>query len=144
MSRLSDGSGPTPLTKLDFLDNSDAGTEVDCIDKSEVQLDLLDPLLRIRFSVASFTQDGYVQRTDGIDLGDDDTLTARLAVSWQPTPALSGEFSIDATRDRENGPAMQLLGIDFTDLSQLQGVVLAPPPPMAFVHNVTTAALGPG
>ena len=97
-----------------------------------------------RLSVASFTQDGYVQRTDGIDLGDDDTLTARLAVNWQPTDALSGQFSIDVTRDRENGPAMQLLGIDFTDLSQLQGVVLAPPPPMAFVHNVTTAALGPG
>ena len=97
-----------------------------------------------RLSVASFTQDGYVQRTDGIDLGDDDTLTARLAVNWQPTDALSGQFSIDVTRDRENGPAMQLLGIDFTDLSQLQGLVLAPPPPMAFVHNVTTAALGPG
>jgi iron complex outermembrane receptor protein len=97
-----------------------------------------------RLSVASFTQDGYVQRTDGIDLGDDDTLTARLALNWQPTDALSGQFSIDVTRDRENGPAMQLLGIDFTDLSQLQGLVLAPPPPMAFVHNVTTAALGPG
>ena len=39
---------------------------------------------------------------------------------------------------------MQLIGIDFTDLSQLAGVVAAPPPPMAFIHNVTTAALGPG
>ena len=39
---------------------------------------------------------------------------------------------------------MQLIGIDFTDLSQLAGVVVALPPPMAFVHNVTTAALGPG
>ena len=97
-----------------------------------------------RVSVASFNQDGYVQRADGIDLGDDDTLTARLAVNWQPTDALSGQFSVDMTRDRENGPAMQLIGIDFTDLSQLAGVVAAPPPPMAFIHNVTTAALGPG
>ena len=97
-----------------------------------------------RLSVASFNQDGYVQRADGIDLGDDDTLTARLAVNWQPTDALSGQFSVDMTRDRENGPAMQLIGIDFTDLSQLAGVVAAPPPPMAFIHNVTTAALGPG
>ena len=71
-----------------------------------------------RVSVASFNQDGYVQRADGIDLGDDDTLTARLAVNWQPTDALSGQFSVDMTRDRENGPAMQLIGIDFTDLSQ--------------------------
>ena len=97
-----------------------------------------------RLSVASFNQDGYVQRADGIDLGDDDTLTARLAVNWQPTDALSGQISVDMTRDRENGPAMQLIGIDFTDLSQLAGVVAAPPPPMAFIHNVTTAALGPG
>ena len=97
-----------------------------------------------RLSVASFNQDGYVDRTDGIDLGDDDTFTARLAVNWQPTDALSGQISVDMTRDRENGPAMQLIGIDFTDLSQLDGVVVAPPPPMAFVHNVTTAALGPG
>ncbi len=97
-----------------------------------------------RLSVASFNQDGYVQRADGIDLGDDDTLTARLALNWQPTDALSGQFSVDMTRDRENGPAMQLIGIDFTDLSQLAGVVAAPPPPMAFIHNVTTAALGPG
>ena len=37
-----------------------------------------------RLSVASLNQDGYVQRTDGIDLGDDDTLTARPAVNWQP------------------------------------------------------------
>ena len=97
-----------------------------------------------RLSVASLNQDGYVQRTDGIDLGDDDTLTARLAVNWQPSDALSGEISLDMTRDRENGPALQLIGIDFTDLSQLAGVVLEPPPPMAFVHNVTTAAPGPG
>ena len=97
-----------------------------------------------RLSVASFNQDGYVQRADGIDLGDDDTLTARLAVNWQPSDALSGQISVDMTRDRENGPAMQLIGIDFTDLSQLAGVVAAPPPPMAFIHNVTTAALGPG
>ncbi len=97
-----------------------------------------------RLSVASFSQDGYVHRADGIDLGDDDTLTARLAVNWQPSDVLSGQISVDMTRDRENGPAMQLLGIDFTDLSQLDGVVLAPPPPMAFIHNVTTAALGPG
>ena len=97
-----------------------------------------------RLSVASFNQDGYVQRSDGIDLGNDDTLTARLAVNWQPTDALSGQISVDMTRDRENGPAMQLIGIDFTDLSQLAGVVAAPPPPMAFIHNVTTAALGPG
>ena len=100
--------------------------------------------LAARLSVASLNQDGYVERTDGIDLGDDDTLTGRLAVAWEPTEQLSADFSLEATRDRENGPAMRLLDIDFTDLSQLDGVVLAPPPPMAFIHNVTAAAVAPG
>ena len=65
-------------------------------------------------------------------------------VAFQPTDNFSALITADMTRDRENGPAMELIGIDFTDLSQLQGVVLAPPPPMAFIHNVTTAAMGPG
>ncbi len=98
----------------------------------------------IRASVASMDQDGYVDRRDGTDLGDDDTVTGRISFGIEPNDKLSAVISVDATRDRENGPAMELLGIDFTDLSQLQGVVLAPPPPMAFIHNVTAAALGPG
>jgi iron complex outermembrane receptor protein len=98
----------------------------------------------IRASLASMTQDGYVDRADGIDLGNDDTFTGRLSLAFQPNDDFAALITADMTRDRENGPAMQLLGIDFTDLSQLQGVVLAPPPPMAFIHNVTTAAMGPG
>jgi iron complex outermembrane receptor protein len=34
-----------------------------------------------RLSLASFKQDGYVQRADGIDLGNDDTIAGRLAVN---------------------------------------------------------------
>ena len=98
----------------------------------------------IRGSLASMTQDGYVERADGIDLGDDDTFTGRVSFAFQPNDSFSALVTADMTRDRENGPALELIGIDFTDLSQLQGVVLAPPPPMAFIHNVTTAALGPG
>jgi len=98
----------------------------------------------LRASLASMTQDGYVDRADGIDLGNDDTFTGRLSLAFQPNDDFSALITADMTRDRENGPAMQLIGIDFTDLSQLQGVVLAPPPPMAFIHNVTTAAMGPG
>ena len=98
----------------------------------------------IRASLASMQQDGYVQRTDGTDLGNDDTFTGRLAFAFEPTDDFRADVSMDFTRDRENGPAMELIGIDFTDLSQLQGVVLAPPPPMAFIHNVTYAAPAPG
>lgn len=104
----------------------------------------LSDTVAVRASVASMTQDGYVDRTDGIDLGDDDTLTGRISLALEPSENFSALITADMTRDRENGPAMELIGIDFTDLSQLQGVVLAPPPPMAFIHNVTTAAMGPG
>jgi iron complex outermembrane recepter protein len=100
--------------------------------------------LAVRLSAASLQQDGYVKRADGIDLGDDDTMTGRLALGWEPNERLRADLSIEATRDRENGPAMRLVGIDFTDLSQLAGVVAAPPPPMAFIHNVTAAAVAPG
>ena len=95
-----------------------------------------------RLSVASSRQDGYVQRTDGVDLGDDDTLTGRLSLAWQPSDDFSADFSFDMTRDRENGPALQLIGIDYSDLSQLSNVNGGPldpgsvPPPMAFIHNV--------
>lgn len=104
----------------------------------------INDTLAARFSLASLSQDGYVKRADGTDLGNDDTVTGRAAFTWLPSDRLTVDVNFEATRDRENGPALELIGIDFTDLSQLGGVVLAPPPPMAFIHNVTTAAVAPG
>ena len=80
----------------------------------------------LRVSAATFQQDGYVERRDGEDLGDDDTTTARLAWAWEPNPRLRTDLSMDYTRDRENGPALELIAIDFTDLSQLQGELEGP------------------
>lgn len=100
--------------------------------------------LAARVTAASLKQDGYVKRSDGIDLGDNDTLTGRIALAWEPSDRLQADFSFEATRTRENGPALRLLDVDFTDLSQLDGVVAAPPPPMAFIHNVTAGATAPG
>ena len=120
-----------------------AGTDDRVNLKGSVHLPLGDTLA-VRASLASLQQDGYVERADGVDLGDDDTITGRIALAWHASDALTVDLSLDATRDRENGPAMELLGIDFTDLSQLEGVVLAPPPPMAFIHNITAAAVAQG
>jgi len=120
-----------------------AGTDDLLTVKGSYHLPINDTLAA-RFSLASFNQDGYVKRTDGIDLGDDDTVTGRASFTWLASDRLTADISIEATRDRENGPAMELVGVDFTDLSQLNGVVLAPPPPMAFIHNVTNAAVAPG
>ena len=111
--------------------------------KAAIHLPLSEQLAT-RLTIASMAQDGFVQRADGVDLGNDDTVTARWTFAWQPSDQFSADVAFDLTRDRENGPALELIGIDYTDLSQLNGVVLAPPPPMAFIHNVTVAAPGPG
>ena len=104
----------------------------------------LGETLAARLSVADLSQDGYVERTDGVDLGDDDTTTGRAALAWQPNERFAADLAVEATRDRENGQPMRLIGIDFTDLSQLQGLVASVPPPMAFIHNVTFGAATPG
>ena len=94
---------------------------------------------RSKFSVASFQRDGYVTREDGLDLGDDDTLVARAAFQWDASESVTVDFAIGKTRDRENGPAMTLLGINF-------GFPIDPDtPPMALINNVgaNLAAGGP-
>lgn len=111
--------------------------------KAALEIPLGDTLAA-RVSAASFQQDGYVDRDDGTDLGDDDTVTGRAALRWEPSERFTADFSFDITSDDENGPPLELIAIDFTDLSQLAGVVAAPPPPLAFIHNVTTAAIEPG
>ncbi len=66
------------------------------------------------FSLARKTQDGYVDRTDGKDLGDEDMLTGRIALRWLPTETFEVNFSTEGSRSRENGPAFTLIGIDQT------------------------------
>jgi iron complex outermembrane receptor protein len=107
--------------------------------KGTVNLPLGDTLYS-RISVASLRRDGYVERVaDGEELGDDDTLTGRLALRWLPSDAVTVDWNIDHTRDRENGPAVVLLGINYA------GPVDPDTPPMATIHNVgaNLAAGGP-
>lgn len=128
--------------------------------KGSVDIPLAESL-SANISAGLFQQDGFVERSDGIELGDDDTLTGRLSFNYD---APSGNFDVDVafdyTRDRENGPALQLVDIDFSDLSPLQpafdalnarelainpnAIPVGPPPPMTFIHNVTAGALAPG
>jgi iron complex outermembrane receptor protein len=134
---------PEPGGEFEGTASVSTGTDDLVNAKGSVHVPVTDTFA-MRFAAARLTQDGYVDRADGVELGDDDTLTGRVAMAWQPNDGFSADLSVDYTRDRENGPAMELVGIDFTDLSQLQGVVLAPPPPMAFIHNVTFAAAAQG
>lgn len=88
-------------------------------------------------AIGSFQQDGYVERPNGSDLGDDDTLTGRLALRWLASEDLEFNLSVEGTRDRENGPAMVLEGINL-------GAPIDPnTPPFAVIHN-TGANLAAG
>ncbi len=107
--------------------------------KGSVNLPISDKFFS-KFAVAYMKQDGYVLRDDGLDLGDDDTLTGRATFLMIPSEDLEISFSIEGSRDRENGPALTMIGINFAGPNPLS---LAPPPPMVTIHNVG-ANLGAG
>ncbi|PCI53950.1 MAG: TonB-dependent receptor [Alphaproteobacteria bacterium] len=70
----------------------------------------------MKVSGATFNRDGYVTRPfDNKDLGNDNTLTGRVAFTWLPTENLSINLSIDGTRDRENGSPMVTTALIPTD-----------------------------
>jgi len=78
--------------------------------RGTVNVPLTDNLFS-RFSVASFSQDGYVKRvSDGTDFGDDDTIAARIGLRWLPNDNLDINFAADYSRDRENGSPALLTG----------------------------------
>ncbi|WP_321396045.1 TonB-dependent receptor [Emcibacter sp.] len=106
--------------------------------KGSVNIPLSDTFYS-KFSVAYLSQDGYVMRDDGIDLGDDDTLSGRASFLLEASDDLEISFSIEGSRDRENGPAMTLIGINYA------GPIDPDTPPMATIHNVgaSLAAGGP-
>jgi len=90
-------------------------------------------------NLGAVQQDGYVERTDGTDLGDDDTIAGRLALRWLASEDVEVNFSLDTTRDRENGPALNLVGIN------LGNPIDPNTPPFAVLHNIgaNLAAGGP-
>jgi iron complex outermembrane receptor protein len=106
--------------------------------RGSVNLPVADNLF-VSLAGASLNQEGYVTRDDGIDLGDDGTLTGRAAFLWLVNPDLEIHGALEGTRDRENGPAMSLLAINYA------GPIDPDTPPMATIHNVgaSLAAGGP-
>ncbi len=100
--------------------------------KASVNLPISDNFYS-SYAVAYMKQDGYVMRDDGVDLGDDDTLSGRASFLLIPNEDLEINFSIEGSRDRENGPALSLIGINYAGPNPLS---LSPPPPMATIHNI--------
>ena len=106
--------------------------------RASVNIPLADNFF-VSLAGASLNQEGYVTRDDGIDLGDDGTLTGRVAFLWLVNDSLEIQGALEGARDRENGPAMSLLAINYA------GPIDPDTPPMATIHNVgaSLAAGGP-
>ena len=104
--------------------------------KGSINVPLSDRLFA-KLTAATFNQDGYVERLDGIDLGDDNTDSARLDVRWLPTDRVTVDWSTDYTKDDENGPALSLIDIRF-------GPATIDPstPPFVFFNNVAATIGG--
>lgn len=105
------------------------GTDSAQILKASIDIPVSEQLLT-KISVANMEQDGYVKRLDGVELGDDDTQAARFSALWSPNDTFEAFFSASLSRDRENGPALSLIGIN------LGNPIDPDTPPMATIHNV--------
>ena len=73
----------------------------------------LGDTLALRVSGASLLRDGYVRRlSDGLDLGNVNTKTGRAQLRWSPSSKFEINLAVDATEDRNNGPALTLKGVN--------------------------------
>lgn len=75
--------------------------------KGSVDLPLSDTL-KSRFSALYGSQDGYVDRPAGGDLGDQDVVAFRGALLFEPNDDLSIELSAEYSKEDDNGPAFIL------------------------------------
>lgn len=115
------------------------GTDTRLEARASVNIPLSDKLFA-RIAAGFFRQDGYVVRpSDGLDLGNEQTETGRIAVKWTPSERFTADLQLDATQSDENGPATTLLGINFA------GPIDPNTPPFATINNVlaNVAAGGP-
>jgi iron complex outermembrane recepter protein len=68
--------------------------------------------LQARFSLGLRQQDGYVTRSDGIDLGDTDTWTATAKFTLEPSDRFRARFALDHTKSDENGSPLVFAAIN--------------------------------
>ena len=94
-----------------------------------------------RLSAATFLQDGYVTRVvDGKDLGDQDVVALRGALRWLPINNLDINWSVDYSRERENGNPFVLAGIQPLNV----GILTGGGPSMTLAANTLAAQLATG
>lgn len=84
--------------------------------------------LKTKFSLGSINRDGYVDRADGQDLGDADTVVGRGIVDWTPAEDLKVALTFDFTDADNDGAAFVLRDIVYSSaVFNPAGLALAPP-----------------
>lgn len=87
------------------------GTDSQIIARASIDMPLSDTF-RTKFAVQTNTRDGYVSRPAGGDLGDDDVLSFRTSILWDPSDTVQLNINADFSDEDENGPAFHLAGVD--------------------------------
>ena len=91
------------------------GTGTDSLMDGFIALDApFSNSLKARFSFGIRKQDGYVERTDGTDLGDTDTFTGMTKWIWSPSDSVRVTFAGDYTKSDENGSPLVFAAITET------------------------------
>ncbi|MFT6350507.1 MAG: iron complex outermembrane receptor protein, partial [Psychromonas sp.] len=87
----------------------DATVGTDSLAKLKVSVNgALSDTLFGNFSALTATQDGYVKRPAGGDLGDDDKVALRGSLLWEASDDVEVMLTLDHSTENENGPAFQL------------------------------------
>ncbi len=93
-----------PATQPSFRGEVVAGSDDLVGGKLAVDLPINDRLLT-QLAASYRTRDGFVRRlADGVELGDIDGGSARVALRWLPTDAWIVDFVVDGSRHREESP----------------------------------------
>jgi iron complex outermembrane recepter protein len=91
------------------------GTGTDSLMDGFIALDApFTNTLKARFSFGMRKQDGYVERTDGTDLGDTDTFTGTMKWIWSPSDSTRVTLAGDYTKSDENGSPLVFAAITET------------------------------
>ncbi len=83
--------------------------------------------LNSRLAANYHKRDGYVDRPDGVSLGDDNSFSIRGTVAYTPAENLSVTLSVDYTREREESAPFILTSLDpNAPFSGFHNAVIAP------------------
>lgn len=125
-----------PTARTEGKISATYGTDNQVTLKGTVNGALADNLFA-RASLAYFGREGYVKRTDGIDLGDADRLVGRLALRLEASDSVTFDLALDGTRARENGAPVTTLGFAY-------GFTRAAPPFVDINNVLANLAAGNG